>query len=447
MSTAVIYDAVVIGGGPAGSSAANVLATNGWNVLVLERERFPRFHVGESLLPACRPLFERLGVAQEIDDAGFVIKRGASFLFEDGSAGGEVVFSRGLDCDLETAYQVPRAQLDELLLKAAERRGAAVRFGARAREVDFESERVLVEVESPSEEPNGADEAVAARYLVDASGQSGFLSKRMQLRRVHPGLRNVALYAHYEGVELDPEVPEGDIQVVSLEGLGWIWMIPLSDTLTSVGLVTPMEAVQGLDGDAKRAELESVLDRVVVTSRQMKSARRVTEIRVEADFSYSCKRYRGDRWLLAGDAGSFLDPVFSTGVQLALEAGVAAGEAISGCLQFETAGTGRRVARIITDHLDRYDRLQRQRYEHFERWVRRFYRPEFRDLLCQPTERYGIVDGVATVLAGERELSPRVHLSAVILGIAERIHRIHPVTRRLHQSPAKSEGHDAGPAG
>ena len=438
------YDALVIGGGPAGSSAANVLASADRNVLVLERERFPRFHVGESLLPACQPLFERLGVAEAVARAGFVVKRGASFRFEDGTADASVVFSRGVDCDLETAYQVPRARLDELLLDTACERGASVWQEATARAVFFEPTRVVVEVER-GERGSRSREPVAARYLIDASGQAGFLSKRLDLRRPHDRLRNLALYAHYEGVRLDTDVPAGDIQIVSLAELGWMWLIPLTETVTSVGLVIPTEQLQDLERSAKIEEFERIVRETAVTARQLDGAVRSTPVYIEADFSYSCSSYCGARWLLAGDAGSFLDPVFSTGVQLALEGGMAAGEAVSRCLDLDQQVASGETSRARSERRARrvlraYGRAQRRRYEHFESWVEPFYRPAFRDLLCQPTERYGILDSVATVLAGETRLSARVRGGSNVLRFVEQVHRFKAVTRRLHEESQKGNG-------
>ncbi len=423
------WDAVVVGGGPAGSTAAGVLAGAGHRVVVVERERFPRFHIGESLLPAAAATFDRLGVGERIGAEGFTIKRGATFLFEDGSASASIVFSSSLDLSPPPAYQVPRARFDELLLRAAQRRGAVVHERCRAVEVEIAKDGVAVEVED--RDSPGRRERLSASYLIDASGQAGFLAKRLGFRRPEPGLANVALHAHYQGVELRPGVPEGDIQVISRRDLGWLWLIPLSSELTSVGVVMPRSAYRGYGGSKPE-----ILDRLVastpVAATQLTHARRTGEPRYEADFSYRSNRYAGDRWLLAGDSGSFLDPVFSTGVQLALESGSEAASAIAQALADE--GQRRRA-------FGRYQRRRRQRHRHFARWVSRFYDPAFRDLLCQPTDRLDLLPAAASVLAGATGLSFGVRWRIALLFLVATLHRHVPLARRLHdpRSPAPPE--------
>lgn len=428
------YDVAIIGGGPAGSTAAGLLAGRGLRVLLIERERFPRFHIGESLLPASQPILEHLGVARRVESEGFVVKRGASFIYEDGSTRTSIVFARGLDASAATTYQVARARFDQLLLETAAAQGALVREQVRATEVELGEHGVTLEIREMTDRTGGHEgnhasshagngsERVEARFLIDASGRSGFLAKRLGLRQTDADLHNVAAYAHFEGVELPAEIPAGDIQVISRRDLSWLWLIPLSETLTSVGAVVPADVLRQHRGE-KAAALDLFLHGTPVAAAQMARARRVTEVRYEADFSYGCSSYVGERWLLAGDAGSFIDPVFSTGVLLALEAGSEAADTVAAAL--ERGGSDRAS-------FARYDRRQRRRYRHFRRFVRSFYDPAFRDLLCQPSDSLGLVRATTSILAGVRSPGFSVRWRVSLFRLLVGWHRYRPLARRLH---------------
>lgn len=401
------YEILVIGGGPAGASTACRLAAYGRRVLLLERLRFPRFHIGESMLPASNAAFRRLGIEDRIGSGRFVEKRGASFESEDGSVSSYIDFPSCSDVPNPVTYQVLRSELDQVLLDRAVEVGAEVRQGCRASDVELGADGVAVSFV----DADGRETRATAEVLVDASGQAGFLAKRLGLRRVDPELQNVAVYAHYEGIPRPPGPRSGDIRIVSRRDLGWIWLIPLSDTVTSVGAVVSRQRHAQRDGESAEEVLARYLDSTPAAARQTRHARRISPARFEADFCYAPSSYAGDRWLLVGDAGSFLDPVFSTGVLTALESGLEAAEAIESALATGDLSAGAYAT---------FERLQRQRFERFRRFARSFYDPAFRDLFLQPAERFGLLDAIVSVLSGNWQPSRSVRLRiALFFGLVE----------------------------
>lgn len=373
------------------------------------------------MLPASNEVLRKLGLEERMRAERFVEKRGASFSTEDGGMSGYIDFSFSPEVPAPVTYQVLRSRFDAMLLEHAEEAGVEVRQQCRAREVTFEPNGVFVTVSDTA----GREDCVRAEVVVDASGQAGYLAKRLDLRRGDPALRNVALYAHFEGVHRPPGERSGDIRIISRRDMGWIWFIPISDTVTSVGVVVSKSVHDARPKQAAIRVLDDLLASTPAAAIQMGQSRRVSEACYEADFCYTSRAYAGDRWLLAGDAGSFIDPVFSSGVLLALESGLEAAEAIDRAL-----GMGDPSAASFAA----YDRIQRRRYKFFRRFVRGFYDPAFRDLFIAPTRRTGILSAIVGALAGNWQPSLSVRLRLELFFALVLVQRFLPLAPRSHTS-------------
>jgi len=381
------FDVAVVGGGPGGSSTATTLARRGHRIVLLERERFPRFHIGESQLPWSNEVFRALGVDEAIAAAGFVQKWGASFRAFDGTTEQYADFSAAVETPTPQTIQVPRATFDEILLRHAARCGATVLEAHRALEAAFEADGVTLRFVGPE----GAERALRVGAVVDASGRAGFLAKKLGRHEVDPLLRNIAVHAQYEGVPRSAGRRAGDIRMFTRPDLGWIWFIPLSETAMSVGAVIP-QAVHRLHAKPTPEEsLEGYLAETPAAALLLRQARRISPARFDADYSYLGTRLAGDRWVAVGDAAAFLDPIFSTGVLLAMQAGLEAADALHAGL---IAGD------LSSRHFVDYERRVRRRYHHFRRFAVGFYDQDFRALWFARSSRRGIFRALLSVLAG-----------------------------------------------
>ena len=306
-------DVVVIGGGPGGAATATLLADHGLQVILLERATFPREHVGESLLPASIPVLEQLGVMPQIEAAGFVTKRGATLVWGQEPDPWSWYFADDPG-QRPTSFQVVRSQFDKILLDNARAHGVDVRENHQVLEADFDGERAT----GVRYLHDGAAGAITARFTVDASGQAAILSRKLKLQQWDNFFRNLAVYGYYrDAAHLDPP-NDGNIFIESYQH-GWLWKIPLHTGVTSVGAVVDKDVGQaGLREHGARGFLEAQIAQAPHTRALLASATLAAEPAVERDWSYTSSSFAGDGYVLVGDAACFLDPLFSSGVHLAL---------------------------------------------------------------------------------------------------------------------------------
>ena len=381
------FDVAVIGGGPAGSTAACRLARAGRRVVLFERDRFPRFHIGESLLASVNDVLDEIGAADLVRAQGYPAKWGATFGTGDGAIERFADFAISPEVRAPQTWQVPRAKFDELLLRHAASCGADVREEHRVLDAAFDPAGVTVTFRDSAD--SAREVRVAA--VVDASGRFGLLARKFGLRVDEPRLANIAVFSHYTGVPRADGRRAGDIRVIARADLGWFWLIPISGELMSVGVVLPRAEFDALPRMEPGELLEYTIKDTPAVAALMRMAKREWPVRVEKDFSFGSRVYAGDRWLLVGDAGSFLDPVFSTGVAIALESGVEAGRALDRAL-----ASGDLSKRAFTT----FNRRQRQRYLSFRRFVLAFYTQSFREIFFAAAPPKRIFRALVTSLAG-----------------------------------------------
>ena len=359
-TTDLSVDVIVIGGGPAGSTAATMLARKGWEVTVLERARFPRDHVGESLLPASIPILEELGALPAVENAGFLHKFGATMVWGSGDRPWSWYFKETSQ-RYPHSYQVWRPQFDQILLDNARAHGVTVLEDHRVTEVIFDDgEAVGVAFNSG----DGVTGEAECRFVVDASGQSTLLAHHLDGKRWDPFFQNLAVYSYFTGAEPLPEPDQNNIFIESYQH-GWLWSIPLHTGRSSVGAVVDSKTGQdGIQRNGPRAFLEAQLAQSKHMCIMLKHAQMDSEPSVVRDWSYTAEKLFGPGYIMAGDAACFVDPLFSSGVHLALMSGVLAAAYVTTALNDPS---------MAAESGQVYQELYLKEYNQFREMARLFY--------------------------------------------------------------------------
>jgi len=416
------FDFAVAGGGPAGSSAAISLGQHGRSVVLFEREPFPRFHIGESLLSTANDAFVALGVRNKIEAACFPEKWGARLYTHDGQSGRYVDFTEVREVTRAQTFQVCRQEFDRILLERAREVGVDVRENCNVSACEFSTDAAILRVASRDD---GATRCVRVRAVVDATGRAGLIARKFNLRTDEPRLANIAIFSHYTNVPRLGGTRPDDIRLIARSDAGWFWLIPISKELMSVGVVLPKLLYRRLANGSPEETLNRAISDTPIVSELMREAHREWPVRVEKDFSYSASVYAGHRWILAGDAGSFLDPVFSTGVSIAMESGIEAAAELHRALARNNFSDASFAA---------FSRRQRKRFQTFRRFVVGFYTPQFRDVFFSPHPPKLVFRSVVTMLAGKWNASLWTRfLNQLFFGIVwiqKRFNITRPVFRR-----------------
>ena len=379
------YDVLVIGGGPGGSTTATLLARKGWSVALVEKDRHPRFHIGESLLPMNMPIFEELGVLQKLNDIG-IKKLGADFPAANERGYNVFRFERMLNRAWGYAFQVKREELDKMLFAHAAESGVRAFEDAKVSQLSFHEGGATAEVAFKA----STVKSIRARYVVDATGRDTFLGGKLGLKRKHRKHQSAALFAHFRGVQRRPGEDAGNISIYRFVD-GWVWLIPLRGEITSVGAVCSPEYLKQRAGGNHEFLLQT-LRAIPGLSERLEQAEVVGNLHATGNYSYSCRRMTGPGWLMVGDAYAFLDPIFSTGVYLAMYSGQLAASVIDQSLR--NPGAEKSLQR-------RYTRDVKRGLSSLTWFIHRFMSPAMRYLFANPRNVFRVEEAMISMLAGD----------------------------------------------
>lgn len=380
-------DVLVVGGGPAGSTIAALLAERSHHVVLVEKDKHPRFHIGESLLPFNLPLLERLGVLPEVERIG-MMKYGAEFIApECVSRSSTFLFARAFDKNLPYAYQVRRSEFDHILLRNAAAKGVTVAEQCQVTDVEFVGDAGVV---ATARGQDGSQRTWRARFLVDASGRDTLLASKFGIRRRNPKHSSAALFGHFTGARRLPGKAEGNISIFWFNH-GWFWFIPLADGTTSVGAVCWPAYLK-----ARRTDLTNFFFATIALcpaiADRLKEATLTTPITATGNFSYESQHMIGTRYLMVGDAFAFIDPMFSSGVYLAMSSAFRAADAVDDCLRFPD-----QAARSLR----RFQRMTLRGIRTYSWFIYRATTPAFRSLFMHPRNVLRVEEALMSLLAGD----------------------------------------------
>lgn len=381
-------DLLVIGGGPAGTTIATLLKEKGWQVTLLEQDRHPRFHIGESLLPMNLPILDRLGVLDDVRRIG-VLKYAAEF--STGSADEACqpfYFSEAFDRSHPYAFQVRRSEFDHILFRNCVRKGVDAHEGARVRDVTCRGNTETHLVHSVDD--TGAERIWETRFVIDASGRDTLLARKFGLKHKNDEHQSAAIFGHFANVVRRPGRDAGNISIYWFDH-GWFWMIPLHDGVMSVGAVCWPEYLKTRT-DSVEAFLWETIKLCPSVWQRMQNATLVDKVRATGNYSYTSSRMYGDGYLLVGDAFAFIDPVFSTGVMLAMAGAGFGAEAVDAWLRDR-----RRGPKVF----EQYERRMRKAIGTVSWFIYRFTSPAMQELFMAPRQIFGIQQAIISMLAGD----------------------------------------------